>query len=91
MNKKLNTLLFILCATLFNVLVTVFCFALFSFLYIKFIMPLLPEANRYWGFALIFIASIVASFLVYRAIIKYLTNKVDVERYFDQIFGKKRG
>jgi hypothetical protein len=90
MNKKANTLLFILGATLFNILVTVLCFGLLFFLYAKFIMSHLPEESRVWGFSLSFIAAIVASFIIYRFVLKLLLKKVDMEKYFDPIFGRRR-
>jgi len=90
MNKKVNTILFILCATLFNVLVAVLSFLLLLLLYAKFLAPLLSENVRSWGFTLIFLAAIGISILVYRAVLKSLLRKVDVEKYFDPLFVKGR-
>jgi hypothetical protein len=90
MNKKLNTALFILGATLFNILVTILCFVGLLLLYVRFIMSLLPEEGRAWGFPLIFIAAIIISFLVYRFALKLLMKKVDMGTYFDPIFGKRK-
>jgi hypothetical protein len=90
MNKKLNTALFILGATLFNILVTILCFVGLLLLYARFIMSLLPEEGRAWGFPLIFIAAIIISFLVYRLALKLLMQKVDMGTYFDPIFGKRK-
>jgi hypothetical protein len=53
-------------------------------------MDLMPETERAWGFTFIFIVSMVISFVVYRVIFKYLVKKVDVEKYFDPIFVRKR-
>jgi hypothetical protein len=89
MNKKVNTLLFILGATVFNIFVTIVGFVVFTFLYVRFFMELIPEAGRSWGFTLIFLASIAVSFLVYRWLLKYLLKKVDVEKYFDPLFVRK--
>ena len=90
MNKKFNTFLFILGATAFNILATVICFAALIIVYAKWIMPLIPEDGRSWGFPLIFIASIVISFFAYRSVLKIFLKKVQVEKYFDPIFkGRK--
>ena len=91
MNKKANTLLFVLGATLFNIIVTILCFVGLLLIYAKCIMSLLPEDSRSWGFPLIFIAAIVLSFFIYRFLLKLLMKKIDTEKYFDPIFGKKRG
>jgi len=89
MNKKINTVLFILGATLFNVFVAIVSFVILTFLYIKFLFTLIPEANRTWGFSIIFLGSIAISFLVYRFVLKYLLTKIDVEKYFDPLFVSK--
>jgi hypothetical protein len=87
MNKKVNTLLFILGATLFNVIVTAALFVVLFLLYVKFLIRLLPESGQAWGFPLLFIAAIALSFFVYRFALKLLLKKIQVEKYFDPIFG----
>jgi phosphoglycerol transferase MdoB-like AlkP superfamily enzyme len=89
MNKKLNTIFFILGATLLNVLVAIVSFILLSLIYIKFIFNLIPEQSGSWVFALIFLISIVVSFIVYRYLLKYLLRKIDVEKYFDPLFVRR--
>ncbi|MDR2480021.1 MAG: leader peptide processing enzyme [Treponema sp.] len=89
MNKKVNTLLFVLGATLFNIIVTVLCFVGLLLLYAKSLMPFLPEENRSWGFPVIFIGAIALSFFIYQLILKLLMKKIEMEKYFDPIFGRK--
>jgi hypothetical protein len=90
MNKKVNTLLFILGATVFNILITVVGFVALFLLYARFAAPHLPESAAAWGFPVIFIGSIAISFLVYRVVLKFLLKRVDAEKYFDPIFGGRR-
>ena len=92
MNKKVNTLLFILGATVFNIIVTILCFMALSLIFTKVIMPLIPEESNFrgWGFTLIFIAAIIVSFLVYRFVIKLLMKKIAVEKYFEPIFSRRK-
>jgi hypothetical protein len=87
MSKKTNTLLFILGATVFNVVTTAVCFLVLLLLYARFLVPLFPEN---WGFPLIFLAAIALSFLIYRFALKQLLKKIAVEKYFDPIFGGRR-
>ena len=86
MNKKLNTVLFILGATLFNIFVTVASFLLLLIVYARFIMPYLAKGAQNWSFPLIFIAAIAISFVVYRVVLKLVLKKVEMEKYFDPIF-----
>ena len=90
MNKKVNTLLFILGATLFNVIVTLACFIALLLLYAKTLMSVIPEDFQNWAFPLIFIAAITVSFFLYRFLLKILTKRIAVEKYFDPIFGKRK-
>ena len=92
MSKKTNTLLFILGGTVFNILVTVLSFILLWALCGVLIMPRLPSDSTAWAWIMpgTFIASIVISFVVYRLAIKIIMKKVDMEKYFDPIFGPRR-
>jgi len=89
MNKKVNTLLFILGATLFNVIIAIISFLILLFLYAKFLFPIVPQSSYGWVFSLIFIAAIAVSILVYRLVLKFFINKINVEQYFDPLFVKR--
>lgn len=89
MSKKTNTLLFILGGTVFNILITVICFVVFLAIFSRF-YTMLPESASAWAIPAIFVASIVVSFVVYRLAIKIITKKVDMEKYFDPLFGPRK-
>ncbi|GBU27889.1 hypothetical protein R84B8_01432 [Treponema sp. R8-4-B8] len=89
MNKKVNTILFVLGATLFNTIVAVISFIVLIILYGKFIFPKIPESGYGWAASLILLASIAISIFVYRAVLKYFINKINVEQYFDPLFVKR--
>ena len=84
MNKKVNTLLFILGATAFNVISAVagiiLLYILFSIIASK--LGIGPD----WVFPVSFLGGIVASFFIYRAVLKLVTKKIDMEKHFDPIF-----
>jgi hypothetical protein len=90
MNKKANTWLFILGATVFNILVTIISFLLLLFIFTRFIIRFIPEEGIQWGFLIIFIAAIALAFVLYRVILKYLIKRFDVGKYFDPIFGRRK-
>jgi hypothetical protein len=89
MNKKVNTLLFILGATVFNIVITVLSFFILLFVYARLIMKFLPQEAQAWSFPLMFIAAIVISFFVYKLILGLLIKKVNVEKYFDPILSSR--
>ena len=90
MSKKTNTLWFILGATAFNILTTLICFVLLLVVYARLLMPSLPETAAAWGFPIIFIGAIALSFFLYRFILKQVMKKIDMEKHFDPIFGRRR-
>jgi hypothetical protein len=94
MSKKTNTLLFILAATAFNILVTIAAFLALLFLFTFIVMPRLPEpaSGRVagWAIPVIFIGAIAVSFAVYRLVLKLFMKKVNIEQHFDPIFGGRR-
>ncbi|MCL2174944.1 MAG: leader peptide processing enzyme [Treponema sp.] len=89
MNKRANTILFILGATVFNVLTTIISMVILFLLYINFVMMLIPESGRSWGFVVIFLAALVISFVAYKFALNYFMKKIDVEKYFDPLYIKK--
>ena len=90
MNKKVNTLLFILGATVFNILTTLLSLFLLAIIYVKTVPENLQQQAQAWPYVLIFIASIAISFVVYRYALRLLMKKVDIEKYFDPIIGNRR-
>jgi len=89
MNKKINTVLFVLGATLFNIIVALICLLLLMVLYAKSpLSGMVSDSGQSWAGVLIFISSIAVSMFVYRIVLKALLKKVDVEKYFDPLFVK---
>ena len=86
MNKRLNTILFILGATVFNVAIAILSFIILLILYLNFMVMLLPENVQAVGLTIILVSSLVISFFVYRFALKFLMAKVDVDKYFDPLF-----
>jgi hypothetical protein len=89
MNKQLNTILFIIGATVFNILTTLLFIFLLLLLY-SLLAPYLPVGVQSWIFVVIFIMAIALSFVVYRLLIRYLMKKIDIDKYFSQFYRGKR-
>ncbi|MDR3301090.1 MAG: leader peptide processing enzyme [Spirochaetaceae bacterium] len=91
--KKLNTVFFVLLATLFNLVVFFVVFVACMALYLLVIAPYLLSGSGLETLAapflaVIFILSIVLSFLIYRSAINYFFRKVDPEERFSPLFVK---
>jgi hypothetical protein len=90
MNKKTNTFLFILGATVFNVIVTVASFLILLILFLKFLAPILPQDAGAWGLPVVFVGAIAIAFILYRFVLKMLIKRIDVDRYFDPLFRPRK-
>ena len=91
MNKKANTVLFILGATVANVVIMIVIFLGLFVLFGRLIAPSLsPQVNQSIMLVL-FIGSIVATYFIYHRLVKWLSAKYDLEQYFDPIFRKGGG
>ena len=86
MNKKINTLLFILGGTLFNVIIAVASIILLYVLFTIICSRIFPGVSQEWCFPASFIAGIVLSFFIYRLVLKFVTKKIDLEKYLDPLF-----
>lgn len=90
MNRRLNTLLFIIAATLLNMALTGGFFLLLFILYVRFLLPRLPGDSAVWAFPLIFILALAGAFAVYRLVIALVFSRLKPERYFDPVFKPKK-
>jgi hypothetical protein len=90
MSKKSNTVLFMLGATVFNIVVTVACFVLLLVLYGRLLAPLLPATVAAWGLPVIFVGSIVLAFFVYKFAIQFMMKRIDADAVFDPLFRPRR-
>ena len=89
MSKKSNTVIFLLVATVVNIVVTIVLFLALLVIYAKFFANLLPKDAASWILLLDFVVSIVGSFLVYRIAVKMIAKRWDFDKYFDPLFAPK--
>ena len=90
MSKKTNTIIFMLCGTALNIIITIISFMVLLVLFSRFLFPVLPETSLNWAIPVIFLLSIGISFLVYQMAVKYVMKKIDMEKYFEPIFSRRR-
>lgn len=90
MNKKANTILFILGATVFNVVVMIAVFIALFVLYGQLIAESVPPQVNQIVVLVLFIGSIALTYFIYHKVIQWAQKKWDLEKYFDPIFGKKK-
>jgi hypothetical protein len=90
MNKKVNTVLFLLGATVFNLLVMFLLIALFLVLISAIFRGSLNPTVLSILMILVFIGSIAASFFIYGRVVKWLSRRIDMDKYFMPLFRRKK-
>jgi hypothetical protein len=90
MNKKLNTVLFLLGATAFNLLLMFLLIVLFLVAITAIFRDSLSPNLLSVLMIVVFVGSIAASFLIYGRLIKWLSRKFDMEKHFLPLFGRRK-
>ena len=90
MNKKVNTVLFLLGATVFNLLLMFLLIVLFLVLISAIFKDSLSPNILSIVMIVIFIGSIAASFFIYGRVVKWLSRKVDMDKYFIPLFRRRK-
>jgi energy-coupling factor transporter transmembrane protein EcfT len=75
MTKKPGMILFMLAATVFNIVITILCFLILMLIYTVFVVPHIPDNVSSYGFPIIFLASFFISFLAYQKALKLYLKK----------------
>jgi uncharacterized SAM-binding protein YcdF (DUF218 family) len=91
MNRKLNTVLFILGATVANIIMMMVIFLVLFVLFGRFLAPQIPGNIGVYGLMVLFIVSIIATYFIYHRVVRWLSNKYELEKYFGPIFPKRGG
>jgi len=90
MNKKINTLIFIAGATVVNM----FIIAILLFLFILIISFVLPDdaspVTVQFLFLGAFLLSLVGSFFIYNRIVRFISKRIDMDKYFHPLFRRRK-
>jgi membrane-bound acyltransferase YfiQ involved in biofilm formation len=88
-NKKLNTVLFMLGATVFNLLL----------LFVLILLAMLALTAAFGDrlgpslmsilLIVVFLGAMVGSFLIYNQLVKWLARRIDMEKYFLPLFKRR--
>lgn len=90
MNKKLNTFLFVIGATVFNIIVMMVIMILGLVLVGALFRGNISQGMQQILFLLLFVVSIAGAFGLYHLVINMISRKIDMEQYFHPIFGRRR-
>jgi len=90
MNKKVNTVLFLLGATVFNLLIMFVLIVIFLVLISAIFRDSLNPNVLSILMIVVFIGSIAASFFIYGRVVKWLSRKIEMEKYFLPLFSRKK-
>ncbi len=88
MNKKVNTLLFLAAASLYNIIIMIVIIVVLLFVVSRILPQHVSPAAASSIFIFVFILGIAGSFFIYHKTVRYLSTKIDMDRYFHPLFGK---
>lgn len=91
MNKRLNTVLFVIGATIGNIIVMILIFLVLFLVFGRFLAPLIPPNIGVYVLMVLFVASIVITYFIYHRIVRWMSNKYELEQYFGPIFPRRGG
>ena len=89
MNKKVNTALFLLAATIVNVLLMLVLFILLLFLGNLVLTPETDSSIKLLVFLMIIGLSVVGSFLIYSRLVKFVSTRWKLEEIMHPIFSRR--
>ena len=90
MNKKVNTILFMLAGTVLNIVMMLAIFLILLFAANFVLTPETDSTVKMVVFLLVISLSVVGSFFFYSKVIKWINGKWDLDQYLHPLFGKKR-
>lgn len=90
MNKRLTTVLFLLGATVLNVILVVAVFLILLFIPPLILGNELLQTQLQSIIPVIFVLSLVGAFLIYRFILKQVQKRIDLSKYIEPFFRRKK-
>lgn len=90
MNKRVNTVLFVIGASVVNVIIMLFLFLALFVVFARFLAPALSPGANQLIMVLIFVVSIGVTYFIYHRLVRWLSTRIDMDKYFDPIFGRKK-
>jgi len=90
MNKKLTTLLFLVVATLFNIVIIVVLFIVGFVLLGQFVLPVVSAPVGQILLIVLFCGVVVAGYIIYSKTLRWMQKRYNTDKFLTPIFKPKR-
>ena len=90
MNRTLNTVLFLVGATLFNIIIILIIFVVGFALIGQFVLPHIGLVAGQIALIVLFCASLAGGYAIYNRVVRWLTNRYALDNYLEPIFRRKK-
>ncbi len=90
MGKRANTVLFILGATVVNLIVMMVVFVVLLTAFSFALAAHVPPESQQWVVLGLLVGSIAITYFIYYRLVRFLTAKYDLEKHFEPIFPKRK-
>jgi len=85
MNKKLNTVIFLIVATLLNIIIMLAVLVLLL-AGLGMIISSVPESLRLILYSLVFFGALIGSYFIYHKLLKFIMDRYGLEQYLSPFF-----
>ncbi len=85
-NKRFNTILFLLVATVVNIILIGAIFLLFILIYGRVAQSFNLALNGSVVVFTLFILTSICTYIIYRKLVHYVAKRIDIEKNFEPIF-----
>lgn len=89
MNKKINTVLFVLGASILNILLMLLLIVLGLALVGTVAGDSMSEGAASMMFLGVFVFAIAGAFFIYHRLVRFISKKIDMDKYFHPIFSRR--
>ena len=93
MSQKINTIFFLVTATLVNLIIMAVFIIVPFFLYMRFLAPHMPKDLTFIPIIVILVGATIGTYISYNALMRKIATKLDFEKHFDPLikpFVKKK-
>ena len=90
MNKKVNTVLFLLAATLFNIFIIFTIFFIGFVLLGQFLLPIVPSPIGQLLLIVLFCGSLALGYVIYNKTLRWINHRFDTKKFIEPIFNRKK-
>ena len=86
MDKRFNTTLFIIAATVVNIVLMMLLFLVSFVIFARFLAPILPPGVNRALLLVLLIGSVVGTYVIYHRVMRWVSKRYNLDAHFSPLF-----